>query len=97
MPKQPTFWDIAHEQLNDQEELMHRLIEPRGQRRVRSPPNGLLKVSMRFSVVQLNSSNAAEVVKVSRELRVTGAVGELGLGDELICLLVEVVMKVVSE
>lgn len=54
-------------------------------------------MSMRFSVVQLNSADAAEVVEVSGELRVTRAVGELGLGDELVGLLVEVVMKVVSE
>lgn len=52
---------------------------------------------MGFGVRELDGADPTEVVEVSRELRVAGAVGERGLADELVGLLIKIVVEVVSQ
>lgn len=59
--------------------------------------NGLLQVVVRLRVVELDGPDSSEVVEVSRELGVAGRLGEGRLGHELVGLVEQVVVEVVSE
>lgn len=97
VPEEPAVGDVAHEQLDDDEGLVHGLEEARrGLGRGRAP-DGLLQVRVRVGVVELHGLDAPEVVVVPRELRVARGRGEGGLGDELVGLVVEVVGDVAAQ
>lgn len=97
MAEQPTIRNVAHEQLDDNAELVDRLVETGSRFRRRCPSNCLLKVRVRIGVVQLDCLDAAEIVMVSRVLRVASGRGEGCFRDELVRLVVEGVVEVGSE
>lgn len=72
MSEEASLRDVAHEQLDDNKELVHGLEEPRGGLRGGSAANGLLKVCVGGRVVELDDLDSSEIVMVSRQLRVSG-------------------------
>jgi hypothetical protein len=63
----------------------------------RRSSHGVEQTFMRRRIVELDRSDATEVEEVSRALRVAGALGPCDLADELVGLVVEVGIEVVSE
>ena len=60
-------------------------------------PCGLQKVLVSLSVIQLEGLDPSQVVVVPRPLVVAGLLGEGGLEDQLVSLVVQVVVKVVPQ
>ena len=74
---------VAHQQLNDDQQLVRRLVETSCHRLGRCitlhhqsvlgrTANGLLQVRMRIRIVELDSADTANIVVVARHLRIGG-------------------------
>lgn len=70
MPKETAFWDIAHQQLNDDKQLVNGLVESRCRFCGGSTTNGLLEVSMGVTVVELYGLDTTQVVVITSKLGV---------------------------
>ena len=57
LPEEASVWDITHEELNDNEELMHSLVKTGRCFGGRSASSGLLQVLVRIRVVELDCFN----------------------------------------
>jgi hypothetical protein len=97
VPEEPAVRNVAHQQLDDNEELVYGLVESRGESRGGGAADGLLEVGVGGAVVELHDLDAAEVVVVARKLGVAGRRGEGGLRDELVGLVIEAVLEVAAE
>ena len=97
VPEETALWDIAHKELDDNRELMNRLVEPRRSLGWGCPTNRLLKVCVRGGIVQLDSLDTAQVVMVSCMLRITGGGRKCGLGNKLVRLVIQAVVKVAPQ
>lgn len=95
--EQVAFRDVAHEQFDDDGQLVHRLVEAGRRLRGWRTADRLLQVRMRVRVVELDGADAAQVVQVARKLRVCGALWERRFRDELVGLGVQVIGQVVAE
>jgi hypothetical protein len=94
VPEHPTVGNVAHEELDDNTELVNGLVEARGNGCLRRTPDCLLQVRVRLGVVELHGTDAAEVVVVARVLRVACGCRERRLAHELVRLVVERVLHV---
>lgn len=78
--------NVAHEQLDNEQKLGGSLGEANGTRARRGLTRRCSEVLVGFGVAQLDSADAAEVVKESGDLVVNSVLGELGVRDEEIGL-----------
>jgi hypothetical protein len=97
MAEQATLRYVTHEQLDNDEELVHGLVESWSKRGYGRASDRLLQMGMRLCIRQLNRSDPANIIQVASKLRVPGGWGESGLRDELVGLRVKVVVKIISQ
>lgn len=97
MPEDAAVGYVAHEQLHDDRQLMHCLVEARSSSRGWCAADGLLQVGVGSTVVQLYGPDTTKEVVVASMLRVAGGYGESRLQNELVGLVVQVIVEVIAE
>lgn len=97
MPEETALRNVTHEKLDNDRELVDRLVEPRRSLGWGCPTNRLLKVCVRGGIVQLDSLDTAQVIMVSCMLGVTCGGGERGLGNKFVRLVIQTVVKVAAQ
>ena len=75
--EQAAFGDITHEKFHYHEQLVNGLIESRRKFGCRCSADCLLQVSVRCSVIELDSLDAAKIVVIASILRIRSGSGEV--------------------
>mmetsp|Transcript_17805 Transcript_17805/g.32423 ORF Transcript_17805/g.32423 Transcript_17805/m.32423 type:complete len:342 (-) Transcript_17805:254-1279(-) len=87
---------LSHEQLHDHHELLHRTTEA-ARRVLRGLAQRLEQLSVSIAILELKSGDPARVIQVATELVVRRFLREVGLGNELIRLLHQILREEVAQ
>jgi hypothetical protein len=82
-------WDLAHEEFDNNLELLHLDSEGFGSY-LWSLSQCLDKPGLRLRILQLHSFDSSQIIKVSRILVIRNVLWEVGFDDELSGLLIQI-------
>ena len=97
VPEEASLRNVAHEQLHNNEELVHGLEEAWGGLGRGRAPDCLLQVRVRRGVIELHGLDATQIVMVSSKLGVPSRRREICLCNQLVRLVIKIVVQVVAK
>lgn len=88
--------NVTHQELDDNKELVNRLLKAGGDAVLGCFSDGLCEKSVSGCIVQLKCLDPSKVISITCRLVITRLFGERALGKKLVGLIIEVVIKVVA-